>query len=38
VEELKPQGFKERSDDFYLSAEEVKEYGLIDEVIKTKKW
>jgi len=27
---------KDTDRDFYLSAEEAKEYGIIDEVIKTK--
>ena len=29
---------KDTDRDFYLSAEESKEYGIIDEVIKTKEW
>ena len=29
---------KDTDRDFYLSAEEAKEYGIIDEVIKTKEW
>jgi ATP-dependent Clp protease protease subunit len=28
---------KDTDRDFYLSAEETKEYGIVDEVIKTKK-